>query len=204
MNTLGTFLRWLPQAVFISAICFLVYITVQQDLRMTANDPQIQIAEDAAMAAGKGVSPDDIARDFGGALYDYPNAIDMAQSLRPFIMVFDQSGNILSSSASLAGEVPVPPVGVFTYTATNGEDRFTWQPIPQARIAAVLLKLPPSEIISTSTNKVPGFILAGRSLREVEKRQGNLLNQVALTWVILLVLSLGYSIYVSGRNSSTK
>ena len=42
--------HWLPLAVLTFAFCGLVYLAVQQDLRIGANDPQIQMAEDIASA----------------------------------------------------------------------------------------------------------------------------------------------------------
>ncbi len=39
---------WLPIAVALSAVTFLLYAAVQQELRLSANDPQIQLSEDLA------------------------------------------------------------------------------------------------------------------------------------------------------------
>jgi hypothetical protein len=154
------------------------------------------------------VRPDDIVGSVQYGGYNVPSnplpgqvdTTDISESLAPFIVVFDRSGNVLSSSAMLGTEeVPTPPVGVFSYTSKNNEDRFTWQPIPQVRIAAVLVKVSVSPA-ATSSAIAPGFVLAGRSLREVEVRESQLLNQVALAWIILLIVSLGYSIFISGKN----
>ena len=38
------FKKWLPLAIATAGLCALVYLTVQQSLRMDANDPQIQMA----------------------------------------------------------------------------------------------------------------------------------------------------------------
>jgi len=45
---LKVFLKWVPFATTLTLICALIYGVVQQDLRQTANDPQIQIAEATA------------------------------------------------------------------------------------------------------------------------------------------------------------
>ena len=45
---------FLPVAVLATLCCGLVYGAVQQDLRMGANDPQLQLAEDAARALDAG------------------------------------------------------------------------------------------------------------------------------------------------------
>jgi hypothetical protein len=52
MQRIQNILRaWLPIAVVTAAFCGLAYLTVQQSLRQGANDPQIQMAEDAAARA---------------------------------------------------------------------------------------------------------------------------------------------------------
>ncbi len=58
MNKLKNIFRiWLPFAVTVTAFCALTYAAVQQSFRQNANDPQIQLAEDAvdAIVDGKGV-----------------------------------------------------------------------------------------------------------------------------------------------------
>jgi hypothetical protein len=146
-------MSWLPLALITAGLCGLVYLTIQQSLRMGANDPQIQVAEDAAGALNGGAS-----------LYSVVPAtkVELATSLAPFIIVFDDSGKVLVSSATLHGSVPVYPSGVLDYTRQHGEDRVTWQPENGVRMATVVVRYD------------KGFVLAGRSLREVEIRESNI------------------------------
>jgi hypothetical protein len=44
-----------------TALCALIYVTVHQSYRQTANDPQIQLAEDGAQQLAHGVAPAQIA-----------------------------------------------------------------------------------------------------------------------------------------------
>lgn len=141
---------WLPLAIATAGLCGLVYLTVQQSLRLGGNDPQIQMAEDSASALNSGASIDSII----------PAAkVEIADSLAVFLIVFDDSGKILASSATLHGAVPTYPVGVLDYTRQHGEDRVTWQPENGVRMATVVVRYD------------QGFVLAGRSLRDVEKRE---------------------------------
>jgi hypothetical protein len=48
---------YVPVAVLATLCCGLVYALVQQDLRQSANDPQIQMAQDAARALDSGARP---------------------------------------------------------------------------------------------------------------------------------------------------
>jgi len=47
---LFTLKYWLPLAAALTGVFAFIYLTVQQDMRMGLNDPQIQMAEDAAGA----------------------------------------------------------------------------------------------------------------------------------------------------------
>ncbi len=40
--------QWLPLAIAITLLCGLVHVAVQQEVRLSANDPQIGMAEDLA------------------------------------------------------------------------------------------------------------------------------------------------------------
>jgi hypothetical protein len=164
--------QWLPIAAVTTAFCMLVYVAVQQDLRHSANDPQIQMAEDGANALAQG----------GTAEAVLPSThIDIAQSLAPFLIVFDSQGNPVSSSGLLRGRMPRPPAGVFRYVQQHHEDRITWQPEPAVRIASVIVEYAGSNA---------GFVLAGRSLREVEKRESQVGLEAGAAWVGILGVSL--------------
>jgi hypothetical protein len=163
---------WLPLAVVITAMCGLVYVAVQQVLRQTANDPQIQMAEDAAAALESGAAVESVVP---------PEKTAIEGSLAPFVMVFNDQGEVVGSSAQLHGQVPRLPTGVLDYVRSHGEDRVTWQPEPGVRIAAVIVR---------SQGAQPGFVLAGRSLREVEVREDNAQLEAAAAWFVTMAVSL--------------
>jgi hypothetical protein len=110
---------WLPIAAISTVFAGVVYGAVQQALRSSANDPQLQMAEDAATQLSAGTAPGVVAT---GA------TVDIARSLAPFVTVFDGSGRVLASTAQLDGQTPVPPQGVLDSAAANGADVISWQP----------------------------------------------------------------------------
>jgi hypothetical protein len=172
MKRLSNILKvWLPLAVVIIGMSGLVYVTVQQSLRMSLNDPQIQMAEDAASALAAGHDPT--------ALIPSIN-VDVSQSLAPFLIIYDDAGNIVASSAVLHGKTPALPSGVLDYTRTNGENRVTWQPESGVRLAAVVVRV----------GNGSGFVLAGRNMREVEKREDQTMQLSMLAMTVTLVASL--------------
>ncbi len=154
-------LLFLPLAVVATGLAGTVYIVAQQALRAGADSPQLQLAEDAARALDAGTDP---------AVVTGPATVDVAESLAPFIVVFGVSGNPLAASGELDGADPVPPRGVLAHATAGGPSRVTWQPQAGVRIAAVT---------------VPwngGTVLAGRSLREVERLEDQALLLTGAGW----------------------
>jgi hypothetical protein len=163
---------WLPLATVTTLLCGLIYLAVQQSLRWGANDPQIQMAEDAAAAMSVGQTPQSVLP---------ATQVEISTSLASFMVIYNDKGEPLASSGILHGVVPLLPSGVFDYTRHNNEDRVSWQPEPGVRIAAVVVAYGGSQ---------PGFILAGRSLREVEKRESQVEQLTGIAWLVTLVSSL--------------
>lgn len=163
---------WAPQAIIITIICGLIYISVQQILRQSANDPQIQMAEDYAANISAGNISDSLSID---------GSIDISRSLAPFIIIYDSAGKPLSGNARLNKKIPAVPVDFLLTAKNNGQSRITWQPEKGIKIAAV--------IIPFAGKAKGGFVLAGRSLREVQMRTSNIDMFCVSTWLILLAAS---------------
>jgi hypothetical protein len=170
---------WIPIAIAITGLSALVYLAVQQDIRQSANDPQIQMAEDAALALTNGAEPNLILPK---------GLIDLSTSTYPYMVIFNDQGQPIAASAWLYGHMPTLPVGVFAFTKKYGQDRFTWQPRAGVRSAVVVVHY---------NGQNPGFVLAGRSLREVEIREDRLFLEVLALWLFTLVCTLGSVIILS-------
>jgi hypothetical protein len=154
---------------------------VHQNFRSSANDPQIQMAEDAAEALEKGVA---IVTILGNS------KVEIEKSLAPYLVMYDQAGKPVAGSGELNGKLPTLPEGVFKYAKNKGEDRITWQPEKGIRSAIVVVSY-------NSPNAQGGFVMAGRSLREVEKREHQLTVRVALLWIISLGILWGLVNFLS-------
>ena len=175
---------WFPLLVILTGMLAFAYWAVQQNYRQSLNDPQIQMAEDAAATLDAGAAPASIVTR-GVPL------VDISTSLAPWVAVFDASGTPLESSASL-GNLPLAlPAGVFdvstwkrvyaeygiAMTIPKSETRFTWQPQIDVRQAVVLVRA------SNGT-----FVAAGRSMREAENRVSVLTMGAA---ILALMSALG-------------
>lgn len=162
-------IAWLPFAFLTTMLSGLVYLAVQQDLRIGADDPQIQLAEDTAASLAAGGSASSLVS---------AEKVDMAKSLAPFMIVYDAKGTPIAASVQLHGQIPVLPSGVFGAVNSNGEWQHTWQPEPGVRAAAVVTKVGGGQ---------GGYVLAARSLREVEHRVDALNGQVFIVWFIAMI-----------------
>ena len=167
--------QWLPFAMVISAFAMLINASVQQAYRQGADDPQIQMAHDSAEALNNGEIAEAIVASY---------QVDISTSLAPFYVIFDGSKQPVVSSGLLDGETPQLPDGVLDYAEQQGENRLTWEPKPGTRIAAVIVPFK------------DGFVLAGRNMREVEKREDQVSAFAGVTWLLamigtLVVISLG-------------
>lgn len=175
---------FLPLGVAITLISGLVYVVGQQIIRQSANNPQIQIVEDAAKLLSEGNAH---LSWFTGA------NIDIDKSLQTFLAVYDYEGNLEVTKGFINGKIPKLPSGVLDYAKSNGENRLTWEPEKGTRIATVI------EYFKGDSTTTTGYALAGRSLKEIEKEENDLGRGVALGWIGILIISFG-AFYFSKKN----
>ncbi len=174
MNTIKKMLsKYVFAFIFVTVICALVFVSVQQSLRYAANDPQIQIVEDGVVS----LKDNDQRPLFG------PDKFDLEKSLGTFIALYDKDGKVLESNATLNGEAPQPPQGIFEAAKNKGHNEVTWKPKDNVRQALVIMPI---------GNQAGEFLLAGRSLREVEKRTNQIFIITSVAWAGLLLLSFAY------------
>ena len=164
---------WLPFAVTAIILAGLVYVVVQQTLRQSANDPQIQIAQDYAGALSKGEAQ-------ASALVPSIPTVEISASLSPFLAIYSATGTPVGSSSALDSKLPSLPANVFVTALKKGEYRFTWQPKKDLRVAAV--------IAPYSSADEKGFVMVGRPLTETDMRIKQLAvitaAATALAWLL--------------------
>jgi hypothetical protein len=162
------FLRhWLPLAVAVTVLAGTAFTIGQQILRSDANDPQVQLAEDAAARLQAGASPAQVIP---------AGETDIASSLAPWVIVYGPDRKQLAGSARLDGKLAQYPASVLDNAPAGGRrDDVTWQPRSGVRAASVVVGFK------------GGWVVAGRSLRLVEERE-DLVGQLAITgWLAALV-----------------
>lgn len=147
-------MHWMPLAVAIVGVFSFMYLGLQQSYRINLNDPQVELVENLQHALLFGKQPQELVMR--------TDRFDASESLSPFVAVYDESGNPLEWSATIHGEPPRPPEGVFQYAKQKGEHRVSWQPTADTRIALVIRPV---------ALESGWFVAAGRNMREVEERE---------------------------------
>jgi hypothetical protein len=150
------FMYWAAGSAILVVIFGSIYGVGQYILRAGADDPQLQLAEDTAAQLNAGHPIDGISTQ----------TVNIASSLAPFVVIYDNQGNPIAGSARLDGQIPKIPKGVLGHA--KPQHRVTWQPRDDVRIAAVV----------QASDK--GYVVAGRSLREVERRENTALALTAI------------------------
>jgi hypothetical protein len=182
-----SFLKWLPIAVAATLVLGMSYVFVQQSYRQDANDPQIMMARDVAAGLVAGKTADTLVSR---------EQIDPSKDLAPFVIVLDANGRIVVSSAALGATMPPPPAGVLQSAKAAGENRVTWQPRADTRIAAVVVPV---------KGGPGGWVVAGRSLAIVEEREDRLTQMAGLGLLGTLVatfVAVAFADWVMGWASA--
>ena len=155
-------------AAVITLLLGALYLIEKTSLRLSANDPQIQISEDITNYLSKGADVENVMPK---------STVDVSKSLAWVLITYDDSGLVKSSNAVLNGQTPDLPKGVLDHARGNGQNRITWEPQKGVRLAAVI------------TRYDNGYVLVGRSLRDVEERYMLLGKMVGISWVVIILVS---------------
>lgn len=161
---------WLCAAIVVTVFFAVLYAAVQQSQRLGANDPQIQLAQDTAAKLNQAIAPSAVL----------PATISLKDSLAPFVIIYDKKGKAVAGSGVIDGNLPSVPFGVLSTSENQAYNAVTWQPQTNIRIASV----------TVAANNY--YVLSGRSLSEVEKRESKTLLLAFTGWATsLLVLGVG-------------
>jgi hypothetical protein len=179
--TSKSFIYWLILVIAITFTAGTAIVSIQQVLRQSANDPQIQIAEDISLELSKGVNP---------AQLDSPNKTDIDKNLDPFLLVFDRSGKSLATSAALNGVIEDVPLGALQASLKKSPNLITWQ--PQEGVRSALAVIPFAGTASTSSS---GFVVIGRSLRVIESRISKLEKVIGFGWLLAIVVTFVITLF---------
>ncbi len=155
-------------AAIVTVTMALIYATVQQGYRTGANDPQVQMIRDLSERIKQSKSLETLLPT---------DTVNLQKSLAVFIQFYNEQKQVVYSSGLISNKMPQIPHGVLEAAKNTGENAVTWQPQYNVRLATVTRYVGTPQV---------AFVLAGRSLQEVEVRVGNLIHMIIICWIIAL------------------
>ncbi len=158
----------LAAAAVITMVIGLVYVAVQQNYRGGANEIQAQVATEISNRLQKNQSIEKLWPD---------DTIELTRSLRLFIELYDANKQPVATTALLNGSIPEIPHGVMEIARINNENRITWMPQSDVRMAMVVQHV---------NSPHAAYVAVGRSLKEVEMLEHNLLQMVFICWIMCI------------------
>jgi hypothetical protein len=165
---------FLAFSLFITVTVVFICAVAQNILRSIANDPQIQLAEDASYLLGHSAPMGPIVPEA---------SVELLRNLGPFIQVYDEKGSLLDGNALLNGISPKISKNDLLYAKKHRENRITWQPEAGTRIATIIFHY---------EGQNPGYVVSGRSLRETENKIGNIGKLCFFFWFGMISLLGGF------------
>ena len=161
---------WLVSLLAISIVFVIIYFAAHYALRSGANEPQIQVANDTAWKTALQLEQNGKIVPLEG------EKMDISSSQGSFVIVYNKDGEVIDSTGVYNGQVPKLPDGVLQGTVEGEKTIFTWEPVENVRIAAVVV----------SSGKY-GYVLAGKSLVDTESSINKLAYILLVTYGLLLV-----------------
>jgi hypothetical protein len=154
---------WLAIVGVATLVLGAAYAMAQQSTRMSADDLPLTTSQVAKQELQNGSNAKDVVPTL---------KTDLRYDSTVFMIITDNSQHVVASSANLDGQIPLPPLGVFDYTNSHGNDVFTWEPSTGVRLATRV----------TMYGKSPndGYIITGQSLKPFEDRIST------YTWISLI------------------
>lgn len=167
------FIIWVLLMMVATFTVGIVYITMQQTVRLSSNEIALSSAKEVLIKLQNGSTTEQAI----------PEKTDASITLTPFVLVYDNNENMVISSATMNGEILNYPKGVLKEIETHNENRVTWQTSNGLRYASVGIKYK------------DGYIIGAVSLTEKEKLielNGKLIfiawfSFAVLSWILLYI-----------------
>lgn len=162
--------QYLLGAIILTGVFSTMYVLVQQQGRMLANDTPTLLATQVAkqLDAGLGLSSVNMG------------ATDLANNPVPFVIVYDKQGKAVGGSGYLGQKLAVAPKSMLQHAKSNRNNVVTWQPKADVRIASVTVAAKDY------------YVLGGQSLKATEDHATHLLKLTALGYVASVVVLVAY------------
>ncbi|MDB5187527.1 MAG: hypothetical protein JWO50_47 [Candidatus Kaiserbacteria bacterium] len=175
----------IPFAVCVLGLGMTLYVVQQQWIRQSFNDYQMEVATDVARSLKSGANPSFII----------PNKsvipTDILASRSAWIVVLDESGSMVDTTANMGGQPVHLPDGILGFAKAHGTDVVTWQPNATTRQAIVVIYEPTSKL----------YVVTGKSMIDIESHiaQMGVLVAIGMCITIAGVYVVNFLLVVSKK-----
>jgi len=174
---------WLPLAIAIVGVIGFGWLGLQQAYRNAADDPQVEMAKDAAAGINQHQPVSAVIPK---------TLIDVKTSEAAFMVITDQDGKALATSGQLDGSAPIPPKGSLETAKKKGLNRLTWEPSKGLREATIIVPF------DASANS-HGYVIVARSIKEAERRETDLAHLAFAAAIVTLAASFLAALFLSSE-----
>lgn len=150
-----------------------MYVVLQQQDRMQANDMPELLATQAAKQLDAGLGLQSINM----------GATDLANYPVPFVIIYDKKGKAVAGSGYLDKKLAMMPKGVVNHATTGKPHAVTWAPRSDIRIASVTVAAKDY------------YVTGGQSLAAIEHRAERNLLVIAVGYGLSVLTMLFYALY---------
>lgn len=164
------FRHYFLSAVILGVVFTTMYVLVQQQGRMQANDTPTMLANQVAKQLDAGLGLNSVNM----------GATDLGNNPIPFVIIYDKTGKPVGGSGYLDKKLAVAPKDVLLHAASGHPNAVTWQPKDDVRVASVTVAAKDY------------YVLGGQSLKPTEDHAAHLLKLTALGYGVSLVVLAGY------------
>jgi hypothetical protein len=167
---------WIPVTLILTAVFGTIYIVSQQLNRQSFNMSPIDAVNEASYTLDRNLPLDDFLQ-----IYTFNTPVD--KTSRTFIIIYDDKGKPLQSTAKLDDNTPNIPLEVLEGTPMAPSYKIiTWMPRSGLRIAVAIQQVHQGNNLR--------YVLAGRNLKQSEQLNEYVLFLVAAAWMATVVGSL--------------
>ncbi len=170
-RTRNVLTRWFPFALGITLIAGAAYFFVPRFAGASSTATLSSRAQQIASELDAGKQ----AQDFLSG----EEIVDINQAGSSYVLITDQTGKTIASSATFNGQVLSMPAGMFTFVSEQGWDGAEWQPAPGVRQELSLRKFQ------------SGYVVVGRKAASADDADPGLRRMVIALWGAGLAAALG-------------
>ncbi|MEM1312467.1 MAG: hypothetical protein AAGF07_03310 [Patescibacteria group bacterium] len=190
INYLKKIKSWLVLAIAISFIFGFIFIATHQIMRTEANTPLVDTGQNILGYLENDETVDSQLEQLVSQIEQSPK-VDVRDSDKVVVSIYNDSGEVQASTASLDEESPTLESEIFGQAKQDGVNKITWAPEDDKEVRLAFIVYPIKE-------GDKGYLVIGKSLEETEINITKIGKVLLAGWLITLLVTLLSSLVLNG------